>query len=237
MGRLHPHAGRSRVPHRQQALRLDVPVRAGAVHARPADLPRAREGARRVKLDQRDDLPARQPARLRALGGRAGPRGLVVSPLPPLFQADGDLPRRRGRFPRRRRPARPRARPRDEPALRRVLRRGETGRVRVDGGRQRSQAGRLREVRSQHPSRPSAERSAGVPPPGHAAPQSRGADEVVRRPGALRRHARGRRASRRGDHPRKRGHPLRRGDQFPAAPAALGHRSRSRSWRRSASAS
>ena len=38
------------------------------------DLPRARQGARRLELDQRDDLPARQPARLRALGRRRGPR-------------------------------------------------------------------------------------------------------------------------------------------------------------------
>ena len=36
------------------------------------DLPRARQGARRLEQHQRDDLPARQPARLRALGRRPG---------------------------------------------------------------------------------------------------------------------------------------------------------------------
>ena len=35
---------------------------------RPADLPRSWQGAGGLQLDQRDDLPARQPARLRALG-------------------------------------------------------------------------------------------------------------------------------------------------------------------------
>ena len=74
VGRLHPHARGARVPDREQALRLDVRVGAGAVHARPADLPRARQGARRLELDQRDDLPARQPARLRALGAEPGSR-------------------------------------------------------------------------------------------------------------------------------------------------------------------
>ena len=42
---------------------------AGAVHERPADLPRPRQGPRRLVEHQRPDLPARQPARLRALGG------------------------------------------------------------------------------------------------------------------------------------------------------------------------
>ena len=69
------------------------------------DLPRARQGARRLELDQRDDLPARQPARLRALGGR--PRHGVVGlrALPAVLQAHGDVPGRRRRVPRRRRAA------------------------------------------------------------------------------------------------------------------------------------
>ena len=40
-------------------------------HGRPPGLPRPRQGARRVAQHQRDDLPARQPDGLRALGGRA----------------------------------------------------------------------------------------------------------------------------------------------------------------------
>ena len=55
---------------------------------------------------QRHDLPARQPARLRALGGRAGDEGVGLPPLPALLQEDGDLPRRRRRLARRRRAAR-----------------------------------------------------------------------------------------------------------------------------------
>ena len=82
------------------------------------DLPRARQGARRLELDQRDDLPARQPARLRALGRRSRDGELGLRPLPAVLQADGDLPRRRRRLARRRRPARARARPGDEPAVR-----------------------------------------------------------------------------------------------------------------------
>ena len=105
LGPLHPHAGGAVVPDRQPLLRLEVRVRARAAHARAAHLPRAREGARRLELDQRDDLPARQPARLRALGRRPGPRELGLRPLPAVLQAHGDLPGRRRRVARRRRAA------------------------------------------------------------------------------------------------------------------------------------
>ena len=44
-----------------------------AVRERPPHLPPARPGARRLLVDQRDDLHARQPARLRRVGSRAGP--------------------------------------------------------------------------------------------------------------------------------------------------------------------
>ena len=70
VGPLHPDAGGAGVPDRQPLLRLEVRVRARALHERPPDLPRARQGARRLLQHQRDDLPARQPARLRALGRR-----------------------------------------------------------------------------------------------------------------------------------------------------------------------
>ena len=54
-----------------------------------------------------------------------------LRPLPAVLQADGGLPRRRAgrRVPRPRRPARPRARPGDQPALRRLLRRRAAGRA------------------------------------------------------------------------------------------------------------
>src|SRR5918999_6159475 len=63
-----PHARGARLPDRQSLLRLAVRVRAGALYGRPAGLPRAREGAGWLEQRQRDDLPARQSAGLRALG-------------------------------------------------------------------------------------------------------------------------------------------------------------------------
>ena len=71
---------------------------------------------------QRDDLPARQPAGLRALGRRPGHGELGLRPLPALLQAHGDLPGRRRRVARRQRSAGARARPGHQPAVRRLLR-------------------------------------------------------------------------------------------------------------------
>ena len=70
--------------------------------ARPQDAGAARQGRRRLELDQRHGLRARQPRQLRLLGGRGqhrlgrrrGQRGV---------QADGGLRGRRERLPRRRR--------------------------------------------------------------------------------------------------------------------------------------
>ncbi len=75
MGRLHPHARRADLPDRQPVLRLEVRVGARAAHERAPGLPRPRQGARRLEQHQRDDLPARQPDGLRALGGRPGHGG------------------------------------------------------------------------------------------------------------------------------------------------------------------
>ena len=68
---VHPHARGAAVPHRQPLLRLALPDRPRAGPGRPAGRARARQGARRLVEHQRDDLPARQPDGLRALGGRA----------------------------------------------------------------------------------------------------------------------------------------------------------------------
>ena len=87
------------------------------VDGRPADLPRAREGARGIEQHQWNDLPARQPAGLRALGDRSGHGDVGLCPLPSLFQEDGDVPRRRRTLARPRGPARARARARHQPAL------------------------------------------------------------------------------------------------------------------------
>ena len=82
--RVHPHALGAGLPDRQPLLRLEVRVRARAVHERPPGLPRARQGARRLELHQRHDLPARQRDGLRALGraARAWRRGTTPTASP-----------------------------------------------------------------------------------------------------------------------------------------------------------
>ena len=70
-----------------------------------ADRMRARQGDRRLVLDQRHDLFARPPRRLRPLGGER-PAVVVLRPRAALFQEAGNLGGRRQRPSRRRRPAR-----------------------------------------------------------------------------------------------------------------------------------
>ena len=186
---VHPHAGGPDVPDRQPVLRLEVRVRARAVHARAADLPRPRQGPRREQQHQRADLPAWQPARLRALGRRPGHGDLGLRPLPAVLQADGDgLAAAAGRSVARPRwPARPGAWPGHEPAVHGVLRERPGGRLPADRGRQRLSTGGLRGVRSEHPSRPPPVRRAGLPAPGHGqAQEPRGPDPDLRHPGHLR---------------------------------------------------
>ena len=55
-------------PDRKSVLRLEIRVRTRAAHARPAHLPRPRQGARRLEQHQRDDLPARQSDGLTSAG-------------------------------------------------------------------------------------------------------------------------------------------------------------------------
>ena len=167
---VHPHAGRPDVPDRQPLLRLAVRVRARAVHGRPSDLPRARQGARRLLEHQRPDLPARQPARLRALGRRPGHGVVGLRPLPAVLQEDGDVPRRPRPTTRcaatTARSSWSAARPptRSSRAFFAACR--EAG-YHLTRRRQRLSPGGVRAVRPEHPRRPSTERRAGVPPPGH----------------------------------------------------------------------
>ena len=186
---LHPHAGRPDLPDRQQVLRLEVRVGAGAVHERAQDLSRPRQGARRVEQHQRDDLPARQPARLRALGGRPGHEGVGLRALPAVFQEDGDLPGRGREMARPRRAARARTRARDEPAVPGLLRGGAAGRVLADRRRQRLPAGRLRAVRPQRSPRQAAVRRPRLPASGHGPAESSCGDPGVRDQDLVRRHA------------------------------------------------
>ena len=157
-------------PDRQPALRLEVRDRPRAPPGRAAGVPRPRQGARRLQQHQRDDLPARQPARLRALGGRPGHGAVGLPALPAVLQEDGDLLGDDGRPPptvaRRRRAAAARARTGHEPALRRLLRGRPAGRLPAHRRRQRLPPGGVRAVRPQRPPGPPALRRAGLPPPG-----------------------------------------------------------------------
>ena len=92
VGRVHPHARRPRDSDRQPVLRLEVRVGARAAMNGAPDLPRARQGPRRLVEHQRDDLPARQPARLRAVGRRRRHGGWDYAHCLPVLQAHGNLP-------------------------------------------------------------------------------------------------------------------------------------------------
>ena len=143
---------------------------------------------------QRDDLPARQPDGLRALGRRARDEGVGLPPLPALLQADGELPRRRRRLARRRRPARSSsaARP-TNPLFERVLPGRAGGRLPADRRRQRLPPGGLRQVRPQRLPRPPALRRPRLPAPGPRPEEPHRRDAGARHPGALPGQARGRR--------------------------------------------
>ena len=194
----HPRAGRAAVPDRQLALRLEVRERAGAGDERPPGLPRPRQGARRLVVDQRDDLPARQPDGLRALGRRPGHGGVGLPPLPALLQADGvaDPARRAGRrrcLARRLRSAEARAQPGHQPALQRVLRVRPAGRLPAHRRRQRLPPGGLRALRPQHRQGRADVRGARLPAPGDGPQEPHGRDVRARHEGALRGQARRRR--------------------------------------------
>ena len=99
--------------------------------------------------------------------------------------------------------------PADEPALPGVLRGRAAGGLSAHRRRQRLPAGGLRGLRPQHPPRPPPQRRAGLPAPGHAPPEPRGALPRVREPRSLRRHAGGRRRGRRARRARSGSRPAR----------------------------
>ena len=122
---------------------LGLPDRAAARAERPPRLPAARQGARRLELDQRHDLPARPAARLRRLGRRGQPR-LVLGRRAAVLQAGRAQRARRRRLARHRRSAQ-REGPDDAASLRRrVRRRRQAGRPPVQSGLQRRHPGRHR---------------------------------------------------------------------------------------------
>ena len=210
------------------------------------DLPRPRQGARRLEQHQRDDLPARQPAGLRALGRRPGHGDLGLRPLPAVLQADGELP---GRRPATTRSAATTARwcwSAARPPTRCSApssRRSQQAGYPLHRRRQRLPAGGLRPVRPQRPPRPAAVGGPGLPAPGDEPAQPRRCStrafvtrvlfEGKRAVGVEYQHGRGRGTQ----VARRRGHPVRRRDQLPAAAAALRRRQRRGARARSASTS
>ena len=69
------------VSDRQPVLRLAVRIRARAVHARPSESStRAARSSGGQQQHQRSNLPARQPTRFRAVGGRPGYGDVGLSP-------------------------------------------------------------------------------------------------------------------------------------------------------------
>ena len=84
-----PHPGG--VPGRLQVEpRLGSARRAGAGPRRPPPLPAARPRDRRLELDQRDDLPPRQPRRLRRLGRRRAATAGATTTCCPYFKRSED---------------------------------------------------------------------------------------------------------------------------------------------------
>ena len=89
------------VPHQ---ARLGLRDRARAARRRALAVHPARQGARRLELDERDALRARAPVRLRRLGGAGRARLGLPRRAALLHQVRGQRPRRLG-VPRRGRPA------------------------------------------------------------------------------------------------------------------------------------
>ena len=81
---LHPDAGGALDPAQHESLQLGLLERAGAASQQPPHLLPARQGARRLVLDQRPRLCARPRARLRPLGG-GGRARLVLREGAPLL--------------------------------------------------------------------------------------------------------------------------------------------------------
>ena len=90
------------VPQIKKHGRLGLLLGAAEAPPRPQDAGPARQGRRRLELDQRHGLRARQPRQLRLLGGR-GQHRLGRRQRQRGVQAHGGLRGRRERLPRRRR--------------------------------------------------------------------------------------------------------------------------------------
>ena len=139
-----PHPGRLSVRHRQPALRLDVQDRGRARPQRPQPQLPARQGDRRLLLDQRHDLHARPGRRLRPLAP-ARPHRLGLERRAAGLQAARESLPRRKRAPCGRRRMADRAAARELGAAGSLLPGGRAGRHQAHPGFQhRRQRGLVR---------------------------------------------------------------------------------------------
>jgi hypothetical protein len=154
---------------------------------------RARQGDRRLVLDQRHDLFARPSRRLRPLG-RGRPADLVLRPRAAVFPQAGDLGGRRQRPPRRRRPARHLLVDVQGHAGRRLYRGEPRDRTALERRPQQLAQRRHRPQPEHHPRRPPLQRLGGLSAAGDGAQESHGRNQRAgdarrarRRPGRRRR--------------------------------------------------
>ena len=96
---VHPDAGGPCLADEHGSLQLGLSLRARAEPQQPAHHRPARQGDRRLVLDQRHGLCPRPRRRLQPLGGSRRAR-LGLCRRAALLQADGAQPRRRGRLAR-----------------------------------------------------------------------------------------------------------------------------------------
>ncbi len=200
-------------------------------HPRPQDAGPAGQGGRRLELDQRHGLRARQPRQLRLLGGRGqhrlgrrlGERGV---------QAHGGLRGRRQRLSRRRRTDQDHAQ-QDAAGRHPAVHPGDLGRARRQGARrlQRRVAGGCQPDAAERCERTPLQRLARLHPPprrAHPGAADRGARDQGRHRQRARHRCRGHRQGRHQAHRagRQGGHPLRRLRRLGSAADALRHRPR-----------
>ena len=212
------------------AVQLEVHDRAGAGARRARELLAARQGARRVELDQRHGLHPRPARGLRRLGGARQPRLGLGRTSAPVFRrmentaAGADDWRGAGG-------------PLDvadvrgagASALRDLARGLRGGGARAQPGLQRRRAGGGRDLPDHHPARGAGLGGDRLPAAGDAAGEPEGRDAGAGDAGALRGAAggRGRLPARRGRAARdgaRRGDPRGRGGDVAGDPAALGGR-------------
>jgi hypothetical protein len=129
---VHPDAGSACLADEHEALQLGLPLGARAEPQQPAHHRTARQGDRRIVVDQRHGLRARPCGGLQPLGG-ARRQWLGLCRRAALFQADGTQPWRRRGMARHRRAAARAARRHDESAVPRLHRGRKAGRFRGDG--------------------------------------------------------------------------------------------------------